>query len=165
MVLWYGPWQSNRVLEVTRVLRVDHRGGAAWVEIVGCGERQCLKFIEEHPHLKLVGWCHSHHTLQGVPSVVDVAAHWLFQSIAESPILMAIWFIKSDCESDCGLRIWPMSSASHSKLSPTKGRVASDQQPMDVVSRVASTKASFSACVSLLGCLLPPKVVFARGRR
>eukprot|EP00973_Karenia_brevis_P055917 7777692-Karenia_brevis.AAC.1 len=56
----------------------------------------------------MLGWVHSHHYLQGVPSVIDVRAHASQQAAGGFPLL-AIFVQESRYEPRTGLRVWELS--------------------------------------------------------
>ena len=98
---------SEAEAKVTHFLEVDHIVTGTSCEISGDGFLQILHFCEEHPELQLLGWLHSHHVLQGVPSKIDVQNH-VSQQAAGGFRLLAIYFDASSVESIPGLRIWEL---------------------------------------------------------
>lgn len=121
MVHWFGTWEGERAV-VTDLVLVDQRAGATWVETVGSEEAQLARFQQEH-RVQLLGWAHSHHHLQGTPSLVDVESHWNLQKHHKAP-LMAIAFRQSQSEAEDGMRVWTMSKAVVEQLLPSKGKIS-----------------------------------------
>jgi proteasome lid subunit RPN8/RPN11 len=93
MIFWFGPVSGGSTIEVTDLLRVDHVSGSTWVETVTTGEEQLETFAKNEPGKQLVGWAHSHHTLQGVPSVIDIMFHWrLGTNFNNVHLFLNAWF-------------------------------------------------------------------------
>ena len=106
MIFWFGP--QGHELSVTDVVRVHQISGPTWVQTTSEGETQLGQFLTgEGRDLQCVGWCHSHHTLQGTPSIVDIENHWRLARYFGPPF-MAIQFQRSQSEYADGLGLWRM---------------------------------------------------------
>ena len=101
---------------VTDIVQVTQRVGASMCDIAGEGAAQLTEFADRSPE-QLVGWLHSHHKLQGVPSWIDVESHRKQQNYGRVEI-MAIYHESSEVESTRGLRMW-MLDPSKTDCKPT----------------------------------------------
>ena len=159
MVLCFGP-RASRAIEMSTVVVVDHKSGPLWVETVVTGEVMWNDFAARNPHLVLVGWCHSHHTLQGTPSVIDLRNHWLLQSQIDGDrrLLMGISFLASVSEETAGMRAWIMPKHIHQKLTACQGQIAEAEDPLDHLTTVKWRAAEYEPQLHVLEAMLPDVV-------
>ena len=122
MAFWIGAASNTTVVEVTDMLVIDHVSDAVWTETTHTGEIQLASFIEAHPELRLLGWVHSHHTMQGVPSTVDVLNHYrLCRFKFQRQPLMAVCFRAGETEKEAGMRVYRLKAAAIDQLTSTGG--------------------------------------------
>ena len=95
LLMLFGNSAERRV---TDIVQVTQRVGECTCRIEGDGFPQLAGFAGQCSPNRLVGWLHSHHSLQGVPSWIDVREHIDQQQLGSLEIM---WNAAVDCECGC----------------------------------------------------------------
>jgi len=125
MAFWFGSLETRTF---TDLVVVDHTSGPTWVQTTGKGEVQLATFLHENPGKVCLAWVHSHHTLAGTPSLVDVENHWKLGRYYGVPA-MAVVFQRSASEYADGLQAWDVKQNFLESLEASQGRLNANEDP------------------------------------
>ena len=77
---------------VREIVVVDHIRRAAAVEITKTGAQQLCDHDAARAGMRVLGWCHSHHTaLQAIASVADLRVQCNYQSLDPNFLMVILW--------------------------------------------------------------------------
>ena len=79
VALLFGQHITDSVFAVTHALAPQQEGTETTVLITDEGDKEVAIWSDNNPELTLVGWAHSHHRMDRVPSVSDIRQQWYYQ--------------------------------------------------------------------------------------